>query len=124
MMASQLFIPRKITWIIGNEPRSILYGVYYYCRERFGYRWIELEEETIHPIQNNRENYIHEPLFARRGNILETIDDPAYINSLIDWGVKNGQNEYFFTFFLWDSIKAYVAQELQKRDVHVTLGRA
>ena len=112
----------KDTWIIGNEPRSILYGVYYYCRERFGYRWIELEKETIHPVQNKRENYIHEPLFARRGNILETIDDPAYINSLIDWGVKNGQNEYFFTFFLWDSIKTYVAPELQKRDVHVTLG--
>ena len=112
----------KDTWIIGNEPRSILYGVYYYCRERFGYRWIELEKETIQPVQNKRENYIHEPLFARRGNILETIDDPAYINSLIDWGVKNGQNEYFFTFFLWDSIKTYVAPELQKRDVHVTLG--
>ncbi|MBO1912986.1 hypothetical protein J4G37_50295, partial [Microvirga sp. 3-52] len=42
--------------------------------------------------------------------------------SLIDWGVKNGQNEYFFTFFLWDSIKTYVAPELQKRDVRVTLG--
>ena len=112
----------KDTWIIGNEPRSILYGVYYYCRERFGYRWIELEKETIHPVQNKQENYIHEPLFARRGNILETIDDPAYINSLIDWGVKNGQNEYFFTFFLWDSIKSYVAPELRKRNVDVTLG--
>ncbi|WP_210469725.1 alpha-glucuronidase family glycosyl hydrolase [Sporosarcina sp. 6E9] len=113
------------TWIIGNEPRSILYGVYYYCRERFGYRWIELEEEVVHSVVKKwgkDEVYIHEPLFGRRGNILETIDDPAYINSLIDWGVKNGQNEYFFTFFLWDSIKTYVAPELQKRDVRVTLG--
>ena len=53
---------------------------------------------------------------------LETINDPGYINSLIDWGVKNGQNEYFFTFFLWDEIKSYVAPELQKRNVDVTLG--
>ncbi|WP_172369957.1 alpha-glucuronidase family glycosyl hydrolase [Sporosarcina jiandibaonis] len=114
------------TWIIGNETRSILYGVYYYCRERFGYRWIELEKETIHPVKNTMSekdrSYIHKPLFERRGNILETIDDPAYINSLIDWGVKNGQNEYFFTFFLWDRIKSYVSPELQKRDVNVTLG--
>ena len=111
-------------WIIGNEPRSILYGVYRYCREQFGYRWIELEKEAIvKPISATKDALtIHEPLFARRGNILETINDPEYIHSLIDWGVKNGHNEYFFTFFLWDDIKLYVAPALRKRGVHVTLG--
>jgi len=111
-------------WIIGNEPRSILYGVYMYCKKQFGYRWIDLDKETIvksHSPQKE-ELYIHEPMFARRGNIIETINDPGYINSLIDWGVKNGQNEYFFTFFLWDAIKSYVTPALRKRDVHVTLG--
>lgn len=111
-------------WIVGNEPRSILYGVYRYCREQFGYRWIELDKEIIvQPMSTTKEALtIHEPLFARRGNILETINDPAYIQSLIDWGVKNGHNEYFFTFFLWDDIKSYVTPALQKRGVYVTLG--
>lgn len=111
-------------WIIGNEPRSILYGVYMYCKKQFGYQWIELDKETIvHPHSPKKEElYIHEPMFARRGNIIETINDPGYINSLIDWGVKNGQNEYFFTFFLWDEIKSYVTQTLKKRNAQVTLG--
>ena len=111
-------------WIIGNEPRSILYGVYMYCKKQFGYQWIDLDKETIvnHHSATKEELYIHEPMFARRGNIIETINDPGYINSLIDWGVKNGQNEYFFTFFLWDEIKSYVTPALRKRDVQVTLG--
>ena len=54
--------------------------------------------------------------------LLKRLMIPSYINSLIDWGVKNGQNEYFFTFFLWDDIKSYVTPALQKRDVQVTLG--
>nr|WP_225941985.1 alpha-glucuronidase family glycosyl hydrolase [Sporosarcina limicola] len=111
-------------WIIGNEPRSILYGVYMYCKNQFGYQWIDLDKEIIVNSHSPtiEERYIHEPMFARRGNIIETINDPNYINSLIDWGVKNGQNEYFFTFFLWDEIKSYVTPALRKRDVHVTLG--
>ncbi|MBO0600715.1 hypothetical protein I2483_03490 [Sporosarcina sp. E16_3] len=111
-------------WIIGNEPRSILYGVYMYCKKQFGYQWIDLEKETIvnDHLVTNEELYIHVPMFVRRGNIIETINDPSYINTLIDWGVKNGQNEYFFTFFLWDEIKLYVTPALRKRDVQVTLG--
>nr|WP_255551398.1 alpha-glucuronidase family glycosyl hydrolase [Sporosarcina sp. E16_8] len=111
-------------WIIGNEPRSILYGVYMYCKKQYGYQWIDLDKETIlnHHSATIEELYIHEPMFARRGNIIETINDPGYINALIDWGVKNGQNEYFFTFFLWDEIKSYVIPALRKRDVQVTLG--
>ena len=111
-------------WIIGNEPRSILYGVYMYCKKQFGYQWIDLDKETIvNPHSPKKEElYIHEPMFARRGNIIETINDPGYINTLIDWGVKNGQNEYFFTFFLWNEVKSYVTSALRKRDVQVTLG--
>lgn len=111
-------------WIIGNEARSILYGVYEYCKRRFGYKCINLDEELITITQTvpSDENYIHKPMFTRRGNIFETINDPVYINSTIDWGVKNGQNEYFFTFFLWDQVKLYVAPELRKRNVNVTLG--
>lgn len=112
------------TWIIGNEPRSVLYGVYTYAKQQFGYRFIMLNaEDRGVPEQSSYENpYIHTPMFTRRGNVIETIKDPDYINALIDWGVKNGQNEYFFTFFLWDELKPFLTSALKKRGVHVTLG--
>lgn len=111
-------------WIIGEEPRSVLYGVYKYCEMYLGYSWTNLDEEHLddEQLQQQEEFITFDPLFQRRGNIIETIDDPMFINSLIDWGVKNGHNEYFFTFFLWEKVKAYVAPTLQKRGVKVTLG--
>ncbi|RDI40048.1 alpha-glucuronidase family glycosyl hydrolase [Falsibacillus pallidus] len=110
-------------WIVGKEPRSILYGVYQYCSNRFGYRWIDLAKETITGKSRAAVSIAeYSPSFSRRGNTIETINDPDYINALIDWGVKNKQNEYFFTFFLWDKVERKVAPGLQKRDVRVTLG--
>lgn len=112
------------TWIIGNEPRSVLFGVYTYVKQQFGYHFLSLDSEVISAPERPSYEYpfIHEPMFARRGNVIETIKDPIYIDSLIDWGVKNGQNEYFFTFFLWDDLKPYIASTLKKRGVNVTLG--
>lgn len=111
-------------WIIGNEPRAILYGVYTYLRKNYGYRFINFEEETysdeyIDPLPSQ---YVHEPMFTRRGNVIETINDPVYLKELIDWGTKNGHNEYFFTVFLWDEMKPYLEPELRKRGLNVTLG--
>ncbi|WP_277585282.1 alpha-glucuronidase family glycosyl hydrolase [Psychrobacillus antarcticus] len=119
------FIPTgNDLWIIGNEPRALLYGVYMYCKKFLGYQWVHLDKEELVEQEHGIDKglFIHEPMFSRRGNILETINDPGYINSLIDWGVKNGQNEIFFTFFLWDEIKSYVTSGLKKRGVQVTLG--
>ena len=112
------------TWIIGEEPRSVLYGIYKYCEMYLGYRWTQLDQEEIvaAPLQEQEELSTFNPTFQRRGNIIETIDDSTFINSLIDWGVKNGHNEYFFTFFLWEKVKRYVAPTLKKRGVKVTLG--
>lgn len=111
-------------WIIGNEPRALLYGVYMYCKKFLGYQWTHLDKEELveQKLCIDNELFIHEPMFVRRGNILETINDPGYINALVDWGVKNGQNEFFFTFFLWDEVKSYITSGLKKRDVQVTLG--
>ncbi|MEL3970861.1 alpha-glucuronidase family glycosyl hydrolase [Rossellomorea oryzaecorticis] len=108
-------------WIIGKEERSLLYGVYVFCAKKLGYSWIQLNEERQNPSPQSAA-CLEEPLFKRRGNIIETVDDPIYINLLIDWGVKNGLNEFFFTFFLWDKIHKYVEGELVKRGVNVTLG--
>ena len=113
----------NVSWIIANEPRAILYGVYQYCQKKLGYRWVDLKEETFtKPTNTMRNSWTHEPPFARRGNVLETIYDPPYISSLIDWGTKNGLNEFFFTFFLWEDVKDHIKEELVKRDLHVTLG--
>lgn len=112
------------TWIIGNDARAILYGVYAYCRRQYGYQFVELYKETVDTarIQKGNPMYTHEPMFVRRGNVIETINDPHYLRALIDWGVKNGQNEYFFTFFLWDEMKPYLYETLRQRSVDVTLG--
>ncbi|MER2260475.1 MAG: alpha-glucuronidase family glycosyl hydrolase [Psychrobacillus sp.] len=112
------------TWIVGEEPRSVLYGAYKYCEKYLGYRWTQLEQEDIVqvPLQEEEGHTTFVPRFQRRGNIFETIDDPTFINSIIDWGVKNGHNEYFFTFFLWEKVKTYVAPSLMRRGVRVTLG--
>ncbi|WP_175990153.1 alpha-glucuronidase family glycosyl hydrolase [Bacillus sp. Marseille-Q1617] len=108
-------------WVIGKGERSLLYGVYHYCEKILGYNWAHLSEERQESSIKNAA-CLEEPLFKRRGNIIETVDDPIYINRLIDWGVKNGLNEFFFTFFLWDKIHKYVEGELVKRSVNVTLG--
>ncbi|XXM74619.1 alpha-glucuronidase family glycosyl hydrolase [Lysinibacillus sphaericus] len=111
----------KNVWIIGKEERSLLYGVYDYCTKKLGYSWVHLSEKRQHPSAKNAA-CLEEPLFKRRGNINETVDDPHYINRLIDWGVKNGLNEFFFTFYLWEKIKKHVQGELIKRSLNVTLG--
>ncbi|MGB5944766.1 alpha-glucuronidase family glycosyl hydrolase [Paenisporosarcina sp.] len=112
----------KDTWIIGNEPRALLYGAYSYMKQQFGYRFVMLDSEEYGEPPLTENLYIHEPMFTRRGTIIETINNPTYINSLIDWGVKNGQNECFFTFFLWDELKPHITDALKKRGVQVTLG--
>ncbi|MCH1626489.1 alpha-glucuronidase family glycosyl hydrolase [Ferdinandcohnia quinoae] len=113
------------TYIIGKEARSILYGIYYYCEKVLGYQWVTLIEEPPEKPQRKpliKSWDIHNPIFSRRGNIIETVNDPIYLHQLIDWGVKNRLNEFFFTFFLWDEVKASIKEALVQRGVHVTLG--
>ncbi|MGP4106070.1 alpha-glucuronidase family glycosyl hydrolase [Virgibacillus sp. L01] len=111
-------------WIVGKEERSTLYGVYNYCEKKYRYQWIGINEEISHKVSPTSANIygIQEPLFSRRGNVIETINDYDYIRDLIDWGIKSGLNEFFFTFFLWDEIKQYIREDLVKRSVNVTLG--
>lgn len=117
---------KEDVWIIGKEERSILYGVYHFAELQLGYEWVRWEE--IEPTKMNAlplmkdVNQIHNPLFTRRGNIIETINDAKFIHGLIDWGVKNRLNEFFFTFFLWDMVKEQVREHLYDRNVNVTLG--
>lgn len=112
-------------WIVGNGSRAILYGVYRYAEIHFGWSWVFFGEKGR--VAKNSEASkglmeVSEPVFKRRGNIIETIDDPVFVSQLIDWGGKNGLNEMFFTFFIWEQLKGSVRELLRQRDFHVTLG--
>ncbi|WP_347789696.1 hypothetical protein [Solibacillus sp. CAU 1738] len=114
-------------YIIAKNARGLLYGVYGFWQHILGLVALELGEPEVRvgdcKLLEKTPNIInHEPLFSRRGNVLETINDATYVSNLIDWGVKNGHNEYFFTFFLWDELKATIEPLLTKRAVNVTLG--
>lgn len=114
-------------FIIAKNPRGLLYGVYGFWQHILGLVSLELGETEVSVGKNTLHEKLdrtitHEPQFARRGNVLETINDEKFVSSLIDWGVKNGHNEYFFTFFLWDELKATIEPLLAERAVDITLG--
>ncbi len=111
-------------WIIGKEPRAILYGVYDFCSKLYGYRWVNpgQEEKDSNLTLSLKKSMFCEPLFTRRGNVIETINDVKYLKALVDWGAKNRLNEFFFTFSLWDQVKQDIKADLRKRGFQVTLG--
>ncbi|WP_096274321.1 alpha-glucuronidase family glycosyl hydrolase [Paucisalibacillus globulus] len=110
-------------YIVGESERAILYGVYQYAEEQLGYRFVGLKEVVQDDFTpTDIQTKVYNPRLKRRGTIVETIRDPQYIIQLIDWGTKNGLNEFFFTFFLWDEIGTYLYRELEKRNFNITLG--
>ncbi|WP_042146649.1 alpha-glucuronidase family glycosyl hydrolase [Paucisalibacillus sp. EB02] len=110
-------------YIVGESERAILYGVYHYAENQLGYRFVGLKETLQEPFTPEKiQMKVSNPILRRRGTILETIRDPQYVTQLIDWGAKNGLNEFFFTFFLWNEIGSYLYRELEKRNYNVTLG--
>ncbi|MEK4229396.1 hypothetical protein [Solibacillus sp. FSL H8-0538] len=114
-------------YITGNTPRALLYGVYGFWQHVLGVVALYYDELAIKVGDNTlevatRRVITQKPKFRRRGNVLETLNDVEFLQHLVDWGVKNGHNEYFFTFFLWDEVKDVLEPELAKRGVNVTLG--
>ncbi|SDJ25886.1 hypothetical protein [Salimicrobium halophilum] len=107
--------------IRSGSARGLLYGVYA-CAERKGYRFLDFEEHQTAPSQGIPDGWKEAPVFKRRGNVIETIDDRSFLHSMIDWGAKNRLNEFFFTFFLWDEVKEDILPALEKRGFSVTLG--
>lgn len=88
-----------------------------------GEQWIYPSELTLaEPVGISETYEIYEPNFSRRGFVFETINEPDYIISMIDWLVKSRVNEIFFTFTLWDQLKELIKPEIIKRGISVTLG--
>ncbi|TLS50841.1 hypothetical protein FE782_17465 [Paenibacillus antri] len=115
--------------LAGKYERATLFALYQYAREAWGLRRAYPgtdvsfdEEETIRGAATGNFERFYSPRFERRGFVVENYKDPAYLKLLIDWLAKNGQNEIFFTFMLWDAVRDEVAPEIAKRGLRVTLG--
>lgn len=111
-------------YIIGSNPRSVLFGVYYVCKKLLGYKWVSFFPEDK-PIVSEREigtSAIQSGKMKRRGLVVENYDNPEFLLKLIDWAAKHFINELFFTFMLWDKVKHIIGIEIEKRGLDITLG--
>lgn len=108
--------------IRGNSSRALLYGVYRFLEKVEGLVFFDLQQPEKIAAPGISQSYIGKPKFARRGNVFETIDDVPFLKSMLDIGTKNGLNEVFFTFFLWDEVKDALLEQIEKRGIDVTLG--
>ncbi|MER2128305.1 hypothetical protein [Solibacillus sp.] len=108
--------------IRGNSSRALLYGVYRFLEKVEGLVFFDLQQPKKISPAGISQHYIGLPKFARRGNVFETIDDVPFLKSMLDVGTKNGLNEVFFTFFLWDEVKDALLEDIEKRGINVTLG--
>lgn len=117
----QLNINSNDGLIESGNNRGLLYGVYTYAKEYLGYDFSKIGSEEIGQSKVSG-NDLHKPRIDRRGNIFEVINDTDYLKKQIDLNGKNGHNEMFFTFFLFDEVKDALSQDLEKRGINVTLG--
>lgn len=111
----------------GQTPRSTLYAVYEAYRRYKGVHWVYPGEPAAvaapgNSMPDGHAGELIEPLFERRGFVIENLYDPEYIADMIDWLAKNRSNEIFFTFTLWDKIKDVITPEIEKRGLQLTLG--
>lgn len=111
------------TYIIGNTSRALVHASYTYCEKQYGYQGSRLKESF--PIKKSYEwpkLYIKEPLFERRSIVIEEIDDLSFLTNMIAWSARNGINEFFFTFQLWNKVREAITPELEKRNINICLG--
>lgn len=108
--------------IAGGNDRALLYGVYRFLEKVEGLVFFDLYKPQHIAPEGIDDVVIGKPKFTRRGNVFETIHDVPFLKAMLDVGAKNGLNELFFTFFLWDEVKAELLPEIEKRGIDITLG--
>ena len=111
-----------VLYIIGANERSVLFGVYQFCKDVLGFRWVTLADRDACVKNTTCKVSYHSPKFKRRGFVVETINEPQFMVDLIDWLGKQYINEVFFTFYLWDELQEVLESEIKKRGMKVTLG--
>jgi len=111
-------------YIIGSNPRSVLFGVYFVLKKMYGYKWVSFlpEENLKYHDFHFHSRKIHFGRMKRRGLVVENYEDELFLVQLIDWAAKHHINEMFFTFKLWESMKHVLAPEIEKRGLTITLG--
>ncbi|MEH7179703.1 hypothetical protein [Neobacillus vireti] len=122
--AFQLIQKESVIYIVGANPRSVLFGVYHLCKNLFGYKWVSFfpNEKITFDDQRILVPAISKGKMKRRGLVVENYDEPDFLVQLIDWAAKHYLNELFFTFMLWDKVKHIVVKEIEKRGLSITLG--
>lgn len=111
-----------VLYIIGANERSVLFGVYQFCKDVLGYQWVTLTDREPGEKNNTFKLSYHSPKVNRRGFVVETINEPQFMVDMIDWLGKQYINEIFFTFYLWDELQEVLESEIEKRGMKVTLG--
>lgn len=104
-----------------SSQRSSMYALYHYISNAFSINFSGFTP-TLSKGRELEYGKVYQPLFERRGNVLEVIDDVDYLKELIAWMGYNGCSDLFFTFFLWDSVKESIAEDIRIRGIEVTLG--
>jgi hypothetical protein len=122
--AFQLIQKESEIFIVGTNPRSVLFGVYDVCKKLFGYKWVSFfpNEKIKFDAQKILVPTINTGKMKRRGLVVENYDEPDFLLQLIDWAAKQYINELFFTFMLWDKVKHVVTKEIEKRGLSITFG--
>lgn len=120
--AFQLLEKESEIYIIGSNPRLVLFGVYHACKKLFGYKWVSFISDENIEWKGFGAPEIKSGKMKRRGLVVENYDDTTFLLQLIDWAAKHKINELFFTFMLWDKVKHTVADEIKKRGLTITLG--
>ncbi|QJD85177.1 DUF4838 domain-containing protein [Cohnella herbarum] len=111
--------------IAGASPRAVLFGTYRFLEEHAGISWPTPAYRHIPATPVNVPiigRTTRKATFARRGLVLESSETTEYAMNLIDWSAKNGLNDLFFTFDLWERYQDELRPELAKRQLMLTLG--
>lgn len=106
--------------LYANSARGMLFAVYAYANQYLGFDFSKLGEEIITTAKKISDSQSFK--FSRRGNIFEVINDVPYLKKQIDSNAKHYHNEMFFTFQLFNEVSDSILDDLNKRDMKVTLG--
>lgn len=122
--AFQLLENGNNLYIIGSNPRSVLFGVYHALKKLYGYKWVHFlsKENAAFTGEVIKQTPILSGKMKRRGLVVENYNDPEFLLKLVDWAAKQYINELFFTFMLWDKVKHLLAKEIENRGLSITIG--
>jgi len=112
--------------IRGNNPRSLLFGVYSFLKRYCGCRWLDPREEIIpgtkSVVVTLEEPWCEESPIRRRNMYPEGHRLPVSLaRSLIAWAPRNNISDITVSFSAWEKWRSSLAPELEKRGLRLSL---